>query len=86
MKDGQAEYKLSMGIPNGIILSLIGALVLATPLATTPPITGGKLAMDLIAGSILVVGGLISLAYGLKQRTHLPTRTDDPSHSDNHSD
>ena len=58
-------YKLNMSVPNGIILGLIGLLVLLTPLTTDVP--EHQLPMDLIAGSVLIIGGMTSLAWGLRR-------------------
>jgi len=66
MKNKDSKLTLNMAVPNGIILALIGVLVLITPLATE--IRGDRLAMDLVAGGALVIGGGISLAWGLTRR------------------
>ena len=52
-------------IPGGIILALIGLMVLLTPLVTE--VTGKELVIDLAAGSVLLIVGLVSLLMGLKQ-------------------
>jgi len=66
MGKDESEYRLRLGIPNGIVLSLIGMLVLVTPL--TIKIPENQLAMDLIAGAALVIGGLVSFISGWKNR------------------
>lgn len=65
---GQGEDKqdvLSMAVPNGLIQGLIGVLVLLTPVVAEVP--AHQLAMDLIAGGILVVGGTFSLVWGMRR-------------------
>lgn len=61
-----ANSKLNMASVNGIILALIGILVLITPLRVE--LSGYPLAMDLIAGGVLVVGGGFSLLWGWTRR------------------
>ncbi len=63
MQQGGSEYRMPIAIPNGIILALIGVLVLLTPLFEAVP--RSKLAMDLVAGGIMVAGGLLSAMWGL---------------------
>ena len=64
-----AKRQLTMPAVNGIILSLIGLLVLITPLATEVP--RSQLLMDVIAGAMLVVGGTVSILWGLaRSRQH----------------
>ena len=58
-------FKLNMAVPNGIILGIIGALVLITPLAAEG-MERHQVVLDLIAGGILLVGGVGSLVYGLR--------------------
>jgi uncharacterized membrane protein HdeD (DUF308 family) len=69
MTEGQSGNRLSMAVPNGIILGLIGILILITPLAT--PVPEDKVAMDLIAGLLLICGGAVSLILGLRRRQPL---------------
>jgi len=57
---------MPIALPNGIILALIGVLVLLTPLFEAVP--RSKLAMDMIAGSAMVVGGVLSALWGLWRR------------------
>jgi hypothetical protein len=66
MSDNDSKYRLSVGIPNGIVLTLIGVLVLLTPLTTA--LSAGQLRIDLIAGATMVLGGLVSLIWGLSNR------------------
>lgn len=68
--DNHPEFELRIEIPNGVILTLIGILILLTPLFT--PMTTGGLAMDLIAGGVLTLTGLVSLILGIVR-----TRTKD---------
>lgn len=61
---GQAsKQKLTILIPNGIIMALIGILVAITPLAAE--IRGSQLVMDLVAGGVLLVGGSVSIYAGV---------------------
>ena len=63
MKD-EHSLELNIGIPNGIILSVIGILVLLTPLFhELPP---ESVAIDIAAGVLLIAGGCLSLWFGLR--------------------
>ena len=62
-----SPYKLSMGIPNGIILALLGILVLVTPLAREIP--PHQVPLDIIAGGALLAGGIVSFLWGLRARS-----------------
>lgn len=64
--DDESPFKLNMGVPNGIILGLIGLLVLLTPLTTE--VTEHQLLMDVIAGVVLITGGIMSLIKGVYRR------------------
>lgn len=66
MPQSGSEYRLPIAVPNGIILALIGALVLLTPLFEEVP--RSKLAMNIIAGSVMVAGGILSALWGLLRR------------------
>jgi len=66
MEENESKYKLNMAVPNGIILGLIGLLVVVTPLTTS--VSGNHLIMDLVAGTVLIVGGSVSLVLGLRRR------------------
>ena len=63
MQQEQSKGKMNMGVLNGIILGLIGLLVLVTPLTTEVP--QNQLKIDIIAGAVLLLGGLVSLLWGL---------------------
>lgn len=67
MTDHEKHEKLAlhMGLPNGAILTLIGILVLITPLVKD--ILPERAIMNWIAGSVLTVGGIISFIFGLKR-------------------
>jgi hypothetical protein len=65
MTDKTQERKLTMAIPNGIILALIGVLVLLTLL--TSEFSREGFWMNVVAGGVLVVGGLVSLVLGLRR-------------------
>ena len=52
-------------IPGGIILALIGLMVLLTPLVTE--VVGKELIIDLAAGGVLLVVGLVCVFIGIKQ-------------------
>ena len=62
----QQEYKLSMATLNGIILAIIGILVLITPMTTQ--IAAGQLKAVYIAGAVLTLGGLATMAFGLMKK------------------
>ena len=66
MEETKSEYKLEMGVLNGLILGLIGLLVLITPLATS--MSTEQIKVDMIAGGVLLTGGLVSLFWGLRRR------------------
>ena len=66
MKQDGSEYRMPIAVPNGIILGLIGALVLLTPLFEVVP--RSKLTMNIVAGSVMVVGGILSVVWGLRRR------------------
>ncbi len=76
MKDTNDKFKLGMAVPNGIITGLIGVLVLLTPL--TVEVAEHQLAMDLIAGAVLTVGGFVSLVLGLTARKRSESKTHAP--------
>jgi hypothetical protein len=65
MANGERKIEMNMSMMNGIILSLIGVLVLITPLAT--PISGTGLVMDIVAGASLTIGGLVSYLFGRRR-------------------
>ena len=65
MQQGGSEYRMPIAIPNGIILALIGILVLLTPVFEDERMPLPKLAMDLVAGGVMTVGGILSLVWGL---------------------
>jgi len=57
------KQNLSMILINGLILGIIGALILITPLvADIPP---DRIFLDIIAGSVLLVVGLVCLILEL---------------------
>ena len=58
------NFKLNIGIPNGIILSIIGILVLLTPVVHNMILS--HILINIAAGLILVGGGFLSLYYGIK--------------------
>ncbi len=62
----QKNKPLNMNVINGFVLSVIGILVMITPLATE--IAPEKVKIDIIAGGALIVGGIASLLWGLKRR------------------
>lgn len=70
MPQTESQYRMPIAVPNGIILALIGALVLATPLFE--PVPPSKLVMNLLAGGTMILGGLASLLWGLKRRANRP--------------
>ena len=58
------EFTLNIGIPNGIILTVIGILVLITPLMH--PMDKTSVLIDVLAGIILIGGGSVSLYFGIR--------------------
>jgi len=57
------KQNLSMILINGLILGIIGALILITPLvADIPP---DRVFLDIIAGGVLLVVGLVCLILEL---------------------
>jgi len=58
------DFTLNIGIPNGIILTIIGILVLLTPVVHNMILS--HILIDIAAGLILVGGGLLSLYNGMK--------------------
>jgi len=60
------EFSLDIGIPNGIILIIIGCLVILTPVVHT--IAREGVIIDVAAGSILVLIGCVSLFMGLRKK------------------
>ena len=57
------KQNLSMILINGLILGIIGALILITPLvADIPP---DRIFLDIIAGGVLLVVGLVCLILEL---------------------
>ncbi len=58
------NFRLNIAIPNGIILTLIGILVLVTPLFTE--LTQLNLLIDILAGAVLTAGGGVSLLFGVR--------------------
>jgi len=58
------KFDLNIAIPNGIILTAIGILVLLTPFFTD--LTPVNLMIDVIAGILLTAGGGISLLLGYR--------------------
>ena len=66
MDKDEPKDTLSILVPNGIILGLIGILVLVTPLTAEVP--RHQLALDLIAAAVLILGGGTSLLWGLRRR------------------
>lgn len=60
----EREFTLNIGIPNGIILTIIGVLVLLTPVVHDMILS--HILIDIAAGLILVGGGLLSLYIGIK--------------------
>ena len=59
------EFTFNIGLPNGIILSIIGLLVLATPLVH--PMVRSDVIIDISAGVLLISAGVFSLYKGLKK-------------------
>ena len=58
------EYKLDIGIPNGLILTVLGLLVLVTPVFHS--LETAHIFIDVVAGLILIGSGIISLYFGIK--------------------
>ncbi|MBN1293057.1 MAG: hypothetical protein JXB48_14550 [Candidatus Latescibacteria bacterium] len=62
--ENEHSFDLNIGIPNGIILTVIGLLVLLTPVFHSMPSSHSMI--DIAAGCILMCGGLFSLYLGIK--------------------
>ncbi len=58
------KFDLNIAIPNGIILTAMGILVLLTPIFTN--LTPMNLLIDVIAGILLTGGGGLSLFLGYR--------------------
>ena len=58
------SFELNIGLPNGIILTVIGILVVVTPLFHSMP--REHILIDIAAGGILICGGILSLYAGMK--------------------
>ena len=58
------KFTLNIGIPNGLILTVIGILVLLTPVLHDMVVS--HILIDLVAGLLLIVGGSISLYFGIR--------------------
>jgi len=58
------HFRLNIAVPNGIILTLIGILVLVTPLFTG--LTQLNILIDILAGAMLTAGGGLSLLFGVR--------------------
>ncbi len=65
MEEDDSKYKLHMGVLNGIILGLIGIDGAAHAVSNRDT---ERIKEDVIAGSILLAGGIVSLPYGLRKR------------------
>lgn len=61
MKPG--EFNFHLAVPSGIILTILGILVLITPLTTAIP--SHQIKVDVIAGSMMTLSGVICLLWGL---------------------
>ena len=58
------DFKLNIGIPNGLILTVIGILVLLTPVFHD--LARSHVLIDITAGVVLVTVGCISLYFGIR--------------------
>lgn len=58
-KDGQ---RLGLGLLNGMVLVPIGVLVLLTPMVAGETLNAGQVKLDLVAGGLLLLAGLVFLA------------------------
>jgi len=61
----QEKNLTESNVPGGTILALIGIMVLLTPLVTD--LTTKGLVMDLIAGAVLLVTGIVGILFGLRR-------------------
>jgi uncharacterized membrane protein HdeD (DUF308 family) len=66
MKPG--EFNFHLAIPSGIILTILGILVLITPLTTAVP--SHQVKVDIVAGSMMMLSGIICLIWGLYRSSH----------------
>ena len=60
--DSKKEKGLGLALLNGMVLALIGALVLITPLLPSAVLTGPQRTLDNVAGGFLFAVGLLLLA------------------------
>jgi len=63
--DKERSFDLNIGIPNGIILTVIGILVLLTPVFHH--LEPSHVLIDIAAGILLVAGGGTSLYFGIRK-------------------
>ncbi len=66
MEQKQTEVKLTMATYNGVVIAIIGILVAITPFTTEIP--DKQLKMVFISGGALIIGGLVSIAFGLTHK------------------
>lgn len=60
------KYKLDIALPNGVIMTLIGLLVIMSPLASD--LTKKQVSLDYLAGGILMAAGIVSIGWGIIRR------------------
>lgn len=61
----QEKFVLSIWLPAGIVLIVLGLLTLATPLLAY--LDNRSLFIDMVSGSILFVAGVVSIARSRKR-------------------
>ncbi len=63
----EEKYKLDIALPNGVILTLIGILILLTPMVAE--LTQKQVKIDYAAGGFMVIFGIISMVRGIIRKT-----------------
>ena len=61
MTNSSKEEGLGLALLNGVVLALIGALVLITPLLPSVELTGPQRQLDNVAGALLLGVGVLLL-------------------------
>ena len=57
---------IHIGLPNGVILTLIGFFLFLTPFTT--PLEPSERILDWVAGGLLMLGGGVQIVFGLRSQ------------------